>query len=100
MSPNRCPGDSLGVHRGMKFSTMDSSDNACASVGRAGWWYLSQETASSCGEADLNGLYENKYAMWKQNDGSQRIQSASIKIRSLDFIKGIYFCKLAKSDRH
>jgi len=49
-------GDSLAVHTGQKFSTMDQDNDAhpsvsCAEVYKGGWWF------SNCHQSNLNGLY-------------------------------------------
>lgn len=48
-------GDALGVHSGMKFSTVDKDrdtwEGNCAEAYGGGWWYY------NCQSANLNGIY-------------------------------------------
>ena len=49
-------GDSMYVHNGMKFTTLDEDnddddDRQCAITFKGGWWYR------SCHHSNLNGLY-------------------------------------------
>ncbi|XP_050086521.1 ryncolin-1-like [Anopheles aquasalis] len=50
-------GDAMGLHKGIKFSTMDrdnDGDNGhCAQKWASAWWY------NGCSDADLNGPYGN-----------------------------------------
>ncbi|CAH3149320.1 unnamed protein product [Porites evermanni] len=48
-------GDSLGLHRGMAFSTKDRDSDSykgnCAQEFKGAWWYV------TCHVSNLNGLY-------------------------------------------
>ena len=50
-------GDSLNIHRSMKFSTKDQKNNNhvnnCASKFEGAWWYSN----SDCHHSNLNGRY-------------------------------------------
>uniref|UniRef100_A0A8W7P831 Fibrinogen C-terminal domain-containing protein n=1 Tax=Anopheles coluzzii TaxID=1518534 RepID=A0A8W7P831_ANOCL len=48
-------GDSISIHKGMKFSTKDRDNDKsdCAKLWKGAWWY------KNCGYANLNGGFKN-----------------------------------------
>ena len=80
-------GDSLSYMNGMKFSAIDfdqdTSEGACASAFKGGWWY------AGCHAANPNGLYlrgnHSSYANgvnWKKFRGHHHsMKKMELKIR-------------------
>jgi len=83
-------GDSLTVHKGAEFSTLDqdndsSADRECANTFKGAWWY------TDCHQSNLNGLYlggpHESYAdgvNWRQWTGYHySLKISEMKIRPI-----------------
>ncbi|XP_062520682.1 fibrinogen C domain-containing protein 1-like [Corticium candelabrum] len=78
-------GDSLGHHRGMKFSTSDKdndvhSSSHCAAGHKGAWWY------GACSQSNLNSLYKFggtgwTHVVWSSFKETASLQRAEMKLQ-------------------